>query len=73
MNDVMMRIDRVTVSETVGNRNGSQDSELSLAMSYIPVQTLKNTYSMPNALRAGTLFPELDKPFLAAQGGDLRG
>ena len=42
---------------------------LALAMAYVPMQCLKNAYSLEMALMAGTLFPELDKPFLAVKGG----
>lgn len=33
------------------------------AMSYIPFQNAGELYAPEHALRAGTLFPELDKPF----------
>lgn len=35
-----------------------------LAMAYIPMQRFENMYSLDEALCAGTLFKELDKPFL---------
>ena len=70
-NNVMMSINRQAAGN--GKRTGVIDGEVSLAMSYTPVQTLKNTYGAMQALRAGTLFPELDKPFLAENGGDFRG
>ena len=41
---------------------------LSLAMAYVPFQQLVRTYDTEQALEAGTLFPELDKPFLAGRG-----
>lgn len=37
-----------------------------LAMSYVPFQTDMNTYDENKALKAGTLFPCLDKPFLGS-------
>ena len=37
------------------------------AMAYIPMQKLTNVYSEDAALARGTLFPELDKPFLGAE------
>ena len=43
--------------------------DAALAMAYVPMQCLKNAYSLEKALMAGTLFPELDKPFQAAKGG----
>ena len=38
--------------------------DLPLTMVYIPMQKLKEKYNEEKALCAGTLFPELDKPFL---------
>ena len=35
-----------------------------LAMAYIPMQKFENLYSSDEALCAGTLFKDLDKPFL---------
>ena len=43
-----------------------------LTMAYVPMQQMGVTYEADMALRHGTLFPELDKPFLAA-GGRGRG
>lgn len=40
------------------------------AMSYVPMQQLGSVYGEKAALERGTLFPELDKPFLAAKRGD---
>ena len=73
--NVMTSIKRQVTTTTVTGgckRPGIAEGELSLAMSYTPVQTLKNTYGAMQALRTGTLFPELDKPFLAENGGDCR-
>lgn len=36
---------------------------LPLAMSYCPTQKFENLYDTENALKAGTLFKDLDKPF----------
>lgn len=52
---------------TRGNNNNGQS--LALAMAYVPMQCLKNAYSLEDALYAGTLFPELDKPFTGVKGG----
>ncbi len=41
-----------------------------VAMAYVPWQQLKDVYEPEVALCRGTLFAELDKPFLA--GGDCR-
>ena len=34
-----------------------------IAMAYVPWQQFTKTYDPNRALRAGTIFPELDKPF----------
>lgn len=39
-------------------------AEISLAMAYVPLQSISTLYEPMNAFRAGTLYPELDKPFL---------
>lgn len=44
---------------------------LSLAMAYIVIQPeIKRVYYTDDALRQGTLFPELDKPFLGSRGAN---
>lgn len=40
-----------------------------LAMAYIPMQKFENIYSLDEALCAGTLFKDLDKPFLGDRNG----
>ena len=35
-----------------------------IAMAYVPWQQWSNTYDLDRALPAGTIFPELDFPFL---------
>lgn len=37
-----------------------------LAMAYVPFQTSLDTYDEMKGLKAGTLFPCLDKPFLGS-------
>ena len=39
-----------------------------LAMAYVPWQEFECTYEPMQALRAGTIFPELDKPFYGRRG-----
>ncbi len=41
-----------------------QNGELSLAMAYVPNQKFRDIYDMETALMKGTIFKELDKPFL---------
>jgi len=43
-------------------------SEISLAMAYIPLQQITTLYDAENAFQIGTLFPDLDKPFLGGRG-----
>ena len=38
-----------------------------LAMAYIPMQKFENLYSVDEALCSGTLFKDLDKPFLGGK------
>lgn len=35
-----------------------------VAMAYVPWQFMKDVYEPSDALQIGTIFPELDKPFL---------
>ena len=37
---------------------------LPLTMAYVPFQQIEGTYNRDEALKSGTLFPNLDKPFL---------
>lgn len=39
-----------------------------VAMAYVPFQQLGSVYTAERALDAGTLFPELDKPFYGRRG-----
>jgi hypothetical protein len=41
---------------------------LPLAMAYVPMQRFGKTFSLDYALRAGTIFPELCKPFCGKRG-----
>ena len=45
-------------------------SSTPVAMAYIPFQQFGKLYSPEKALDAGTLFPDLDKPFL--EGGAFK-
>lgn len=44
----------------------SMDKDFALAMAYVPWQYFDTVYEPDKALEIGTIFPELDKPFLAA-------
>ena len=43
--------------------------EMSLAMAYVPWQHWKDTYETCKALSIGTIFPELNLPFLERSCG----
>ncbi len=43
-------------------------SDPQVAMAYVPYQNMGTTYEADEALSRGTLFPELDKPFLGERG-----
>ncbi|MFR4352094.1 MAG: spore coat associated protein CotJA [Roseburia sp.] len=47
-------------------------SEYVPGMAYVPWQYFTNVYDTDKALEVGTIFPELDKPFLAAGRGCFR-
>ena len=39
-----------------------------LAIAYVPWQHWNETYQLDKAMHVGTIFPELDKPFLGKRG-----
>lgn len=47
----------------INNRKSIFSSNVELAMAYVPIQKFENTYEPQIALKKGTIFPELDKPF----------
>lgn len=51
------------------NRQTTQNGRLPLAMAWFGDQEFGETYEPKYALKAGTLFPELNKPWLAGNGG----
>ena len=44
--------------------NNTQLKNLPLTMAYVPYQRSIECYTEAEALKRGTLYPELDKPFL---------
>ncbi len=40
---------------------------ISFGMAYVPYQTWGKTYEMSVGFQRGTIFPELDKPFLGEE------
>ena len=51
-----------------GNSHRDELRGMPLAMGYIPWQNFGCTYEAMEGLRAGTIFPELDKPFYGRRG-----
>lgn len=43
-----------------------------LAMAYVPLQSLNVVYTEEDALCQGTLFPDLDKPFVVKGFGGVK-
>ena len=57
--------------DSCGNGRAGRHDELRgmpLAMGYVPWQNFECTYEPMQGLRAGTIFPELDKPFYGRRG-----
>lgn len=54
--------------------NMSQENmdRMPVAMAYVPWQNFNKTYEPQKALKVGTIFPELDKPFTGRNGGMMR-
>jgi hypothetical protein len=51
-----------------GNMEGGENIDrFPIAMSYVPWQQWKDTYDAEIALERGTIFPELDFPFLGTE------
>lgn len=59
-----VRVNRMPASD--------RQPEYVVAMAYVPWQHFKTTYELDKALETGTIFPELDKPFLAVGRGCRR-
>lgn len=56
----------VSMMESDGNLrlDDTPLAELPLTMAYVPMQRFTQVYDMEKGLCAGTIFPDLDKPFL---------
>lgn len=57
--------------------NSQIERSWELARAYVPFQTMNQVYNQAEALRKGTLFPELYRPYVPdekkATGGRYRG
>lgn len=61
------------LSDTSANASSKQKLQpMVLAMAYVPWQRFEKTYNLNEALEIGTIFPELDLPFLGYKGGRQR-
>ncbi len=80
-NDDMTPLDRVDtdMTDNEGNMNKwppvmqkpcfDNDKERPLAMVYSPIQTWRNIYTPDEALKYGTLFADLNFPWVAGEKG----
>ncbi len=59
-------------NEVQTNETSLFPQNISLAMSYVPYQQWQNIYDTDDAFAAGTLFADLDKPFLGYGKGRNR-
>ena len=66
-----MNFDMDTLSVLSNRKKDDSDSvfpkDPSLAMAYVPMQQLKNTYQPEQGWDNGTIFPELNKPFYGSR------
>ena len=70
-------LEKILANEnTIGNTKNNCEciNEMPIAMAYVPIQSYKKTYEPDSALCFGTIFPELNKPFLGckANRGDYK-
>lgn len=54
------------------NRDTESAGNFALAMAYVPMQHFHNIYELDEAMQHGTIFPELNKPFMGWKGGCKR-
>ena len=60
--------ERYPAQEACGCRNSLEKmDQYPIAMAYVPWQKFGNTYELEKAFRTGTIFPELDQPFMRAR------
>mgnify|MGYP000861545938 CR=1 FL=1 len=52
---------------TGGQGRSAFPAQTPIAMCYVPLQRLETVYEPETALKQGTLFPDLDKPFLGGR------
>ncbi len=62
----------MTGMETPATQGAVPIVDAVLAMAYVPMQDYGLLYDQADALDAGTLYPDLDKPFLGSKKGMMR-
>ncbi len=60
---------RIPGTVTKNSEMFTHADHLEPAMAYVPCQQFTNTYDLCYALNAGTIFPQLCKPFCGKRGG----
>ncbi len=58
------RCDRVMTKRSCYEKQESCIDKFPVGMAYVPWQNWNQIYEFDKALHRGTLFPELDKPFI---------
>lgn len=56
-------------SSAMHSRDDWSMENFALAMAYVPIQQFKNIYELDEALSCGTIFSDLNKPFMGWKGG----
>ena len=69
-------IEKILKNDSVGKKEVTPDcadiktvlpKEMPIGMCYVPYQEWKEVYGAEVALERGTIFPELDKPFIGEE------
>ncbi len=67
----MMDMDKYDLDKMSIMQKDDDLEGMSLAMAYVPWQRWKNVYDLNRALKIGTIFPELDMPFMGMRGDKI--
>lgn len=60
---IMIELENLNFIPTQKSFSKTELNKLPLTMAYVPMQENTTEYELDKALMAGTLFPQLDKPF----------
>ena len=58
----------IPMANTMANMMSAFPPETPIGMCYVPMQKITTVYEPENAWKRGTIFPDLDKPFLDGRG-----